>query len=413
MWTNQRTQQGDTLVSLARAYNVPVDKLLAANSIRSPKEHTDRYLSTRAQECMIPSNLPRKTLSKLILEHDIQRWVHNVGGECTPLRIGSKADMMRLAACSPGEFCHFSSESIINLPQKKRLTALAGLGAVSVVGTVNYLNDVKKWATTFGKYVVDNADFGKGDDAEDWRDNFVQIMNIRVDAALRSDSNGNPAFMRDPSLIQRVSDFAASQFADAKRFNVSMADQLSAMLSDLAAKTATALRSLASVLDSQEASTPATTPTPAARKDTSALAAVRAGTATLKKGAKGAAVTELQTMLQKVGLAVIVDADFGNNTKGGVEDFQKFRNLTVNGVLDAVTLRDLDAVVAAGGKVTGGRSASRPRRAAAPAATPVAVPAVIEPVAPPAQTRSSNTLVYAAIGFAVLLVAGTAVARRR
>lgn len=411
MWTNQRTQQGDTLVSLARAYNVSVEKMLAANSIRTPKEHTDSYLSKRAQECMIPSNTPRKVMSKLILEHDIQRWVHNVGGECIPLRAGSKAEMTRLMACVPGEFCHFSDESIINLPQKKRLGEFAGLGALSVIDLVNQANALKVEAKKAADKIVASASFMADDEVvQDWRTNFLFQVDRLLANASKPDAQGIPLFVRKPNLLKLIADY----IADAKNQTTGFVE---GGLFDNA--TTTLRTTIANVLSAAAAFvvpttvTPPSTKTPApSKKDTSALAAVRAGATTLKKGAKGAAVTELQTMLHQVGLTVGIDADFGNKTKGGVEDFQRFRNLSVNGVLDAATLRDLDAVVAAGGKATLGKKASggAARTAKATVAT---VPVVVEPAATPVvQTRSSNTMLYAAVGLGVLLVAGAALARR-
>ena len=411
MWTNQRTQQGDTLVSLARAYNVSIDKLLAANSIRTPREHTDSYLSKRAQECMIPGNLPRKTLSKLILEQDIQRWIHNVGGDCPPLRAGSKADTMRLLSCAPGEFCHFSSESIINLPQKTRLGEFAGLGALSVIDLVNQANALKVEAKKAADKIVDSASFMADDDAvQDWRTNFLFQVDRFLTNASKPDAQGIPLFVSKPNLLKLIADYIADAknqttgFVEGGLFDNATSTMRSAIASVLAA---------AAAFVAPTAATPPAAKTSApSKKDTSALASVRAGATTLKKGAKGAAVTELQTMLRQVGLSVGVDGDFGNNTKGGVEDFQRFRNLLVNGVLDAATLRDLDAVVAAGGKATLGKKSSggTARGAKAAAAT---VPAVVEPVAPPVvQTRSSNTMLYAAVGLGVLLVAGAALARR-
>lgn len=411
MWTNQRTQQNDTLVSLARAYNVSIDKLLAANSIRTESEHTDSYLSKRAQECMIPSNLPRKTLSKLILEQDIQRWIHAVGGDCPPLHAGSRADTMRLLSCAPGEFCHFSSDSIINLPQKKRLGEFAGLGALSVIDLVNQANALKVEAKKAADKIVASARFLADDDiVQDWRASFLFQVDRQLTNASKPDAQGIPMFVSKPILLKLTADFIAdaknqtSGFVEGGLFDNATSTMRSAIASVLSA---------AAAFVAPTAATPPASKTPASsKKDASALASVRAGASTLKRGEKGPSVTELQMMLRQVGLAVGVDGDFGNNTKGGVEDFQKFRNLTANGVLDAATLRDLDAVAAAGGKVTLGKRASGGTARTAKAAAATAL-AVVEPVAPPVvQTRSSNTMLYAAIGLGVLLVAGAALSRR-
>lgn len=413
MWTNQRTHQGDTLASLSRAYGVPVEKILAANSIRTQSDHTDSYLSRRAQECMIPSNLPRKTLSKLVLEHDVQRWVHSVGGDCIPLRAGSKAEITRLLACAPGEFCHFSSESSINLPHRKRREGLAGLGAPpSMLDLLNQLNSLKTEARRVADKVVSEASmFADDDEVQGWKTGFLSNVDKFVNDASKTDASGTPLFIRKPDVLKAISSYVASApeqasgFVSVGFFNNSLST-LRSTLSNLLAAAA----SFVSETPSTPAPSPAKTPS---KKDTSALAPVRAGATTLKRGAKGDAVRELQGLLAKTGLTVQIDGAFGPQTEGAIKDFQKFRNLPVNGVLDANTLRDLDAVVAAGGKVTTGRKASTPR---AKAATPAPVtPAEVAPPPPPpviTTTRSSNTMLYAAVGLGVLLVAGAAIARR-
>lgn len=54
---------------------------------------------------------------------------------------------------------------------------------------------------------------------------------------------------------------------------------------------------------------------------------------TLKQGATGSAVVELQTLLQKAGIEVGVDGRFGPGTKEAVEAYQYSRGLKVDGVV--------------------------------------------------------------------------------
>lgn len=353
MWTKQRTRQGDTLSTLARDYGVAVEQIVAANGVCPPSQHSDRYLSQQAQAYMLPTNLPRRTLSKLVLERDIQKWVRSIGGDCEDIREGSQTQTARLMSCPPGHYCCFTSDTSINLPLRKRLAGLAGLGAANVMDTVAYLNSVRQWAKDFGDYVVNNANTNE-DTVDSWRDGFVAGMNGKITVATRADSSGVPAFVRDPSLIQKVADFAAMKASEAKQFNRSLADRLSAMVADVQSGVASAMRSAADAL-SPGAAPAAPAAAPAASTAASAsdiLAPVRAGTATVKRGQKGAAVSAVQTLLsQKLPKAKIpsgftVDGDFGPRTENAVKNFQTSVSLAVNGVVDKSTLRALEGAVA-------------------------------------------------------------------
>ena len=347
MWTKQRTRQGDTLSKLSRDYGTTVEKIVAANGVCPPSQHSDRYLSQQAQAYMLPSNLPRTSLSKLVLERDIQKWVRSVGGDCEDIREGSQTQTTRLMSCPPGHYCCFTSDTSIVLPMRKRLATLAGLGAVSVMDTVAYLNSIKQWAKDFGDFVVNNANTNE-DNVDSWRDGFVAGMNGKITAATRADSSGVPAFVRDPNLIQKVAEFAASKADEAKQFNKSLADRLSAMVADVRAGVASSLRAVA------DAASPGTAPAPAPPTTTTAasataLASVRTGKATLKKGQKGAAVSALQSLLSqklpkaKIPAGFTVDGDFGAKTETAVKNFQTIANLAVNGSVDQSTLRTLEA----------------------------------------------------------------------
>lgn len=65
---------------------------------------------------------------------------------------------------------------------------------------------------------------------------------------------------------------------------------------------------------------------------------------TLRKGSKGQAVTELQTMLDKLGYDLGpcgIDGDFGKATEAAVKRFQSDRDLETDGVVGALTWSEL------------------------------------------------------------------------
>ncbi len=351
MWTKQRTRQGDTLSTLARDYGTTVEKIVAANGVCPPSQHTDRYLSQQAQAYMLPTNMPRRMLSKLVLERDIQKWVRSIGGDCEDIREGSQTQTTRLMSCPPGHYCRFTSDTSVVLPARKRLATLAGLGAVSVMDTVAYLNSIKQWAKDFGDLVVNNANTNE-DNVDSWRDGFIAGMNGKINVATRPDSSGVPAFVRDPSLIQKVADFAASKANEAKQFNRSLADRLSALVDEVQAGVASAMRSAADAISPGTApppASPAAQTAAASSAGSDILSPVRAGTATVKRGQKGAAVIAVQTLLTqklpkaKIPTGFLVDADFGQRTENAVKNFQTGANLAANGVVDKTTLRALEA----------------------------------------------------------------------
>ena len=348
MWTKQRTRQGDTLSTLARDYGTTIEKIVAANGVCPPSQHSDRYLSQQAQAYMLPTSLPRKTLSKLVLERDVQKWVRSIGGDCEDIREGSQTQTMRLMTCPPGHYCRFTSDTSVVLPARKRLATLAGLGAVSVMDTVAYLNSVKQWAKDFGDFVVNNANTNE-ENVDSWRDGFIAGMNGKINVATRADSSGVPAFVRDPSLIQKVADFAASKANEAKQFNRSLADRLSAMVAEVQAGVASAIRSAADAISPGTAPTPAAKTAAAPSAGSDILSPVRAGTATVKRGQKGAAVSAVQSLLTqklpkaKIPSGFLVDGDFGPRSENAVKNFQTGANLAANGVVDKTTLRALEA----------------------------------------------------------------------
>ena len=75
----------------------------------------------------------------------------------------------------------------------------------------------------------------------------------------------------------------------------------------------------------------------------------------LRKGATGSAVKDLQTKLKKLGFYnAYVDGSYGDTTVAAVKAFQKKYNLTADGVAGSATLKKIESVVASAssGKIT-------------------------------------------------------------
>ena len=73
------------------------------------------------------------------------------------------------------------------------------------------------------------------------------------------------------------------------------------------------------------------------------------GRPTLRKGSKGFAVTEMQTMLLKLGYDLGpcgIDGDFGKSTDAAVRSFQLDHRLTVDGICGAATWVELEKAMA-------------------------------------------------------------------
>ena len=66
------------------------------------------------------------------------------------------------------------------------------------------------------------------------------------------------------------------------------------------------------------------------------------GRPVLRRGSKGAAVTELQRALRKLGFMLAVDADFGPGTEVAVAAFQSANQLDVDGIVGNDTWVALD-----------------------------------------------------------------------
>lgn len=64
-------------------------------------------------------------------------------------------------------------------------------------------------------------------------------------------------------------------------------------------------------------------------------------TGMLRSGSSGAAVRELQSLLQRAGYSILLDGDFGPATKAAVQQFQRDNKLTVDGVVGPKTQQAL------------------------------------------------------------------------
>lgn len=65
---------------------------------------------------------------------------------------------------------------------------------------------------------------------------------------------------------------------------------------------------------------------------------------TLRKGARGSDVREMQTLLSKDGYDLVLDGIFGSKTLAAVKAFQKKHNLVVDGIVGPKTWAELDKI---------------------------------------------------------------------
>lgn len=63
---------------------------------------------------------------------------------------------------------------------------------------------------------------------------------------------------------------------------------------------------------------------------------------TLRRGSRGDAVRELQTMLRRLRYQIAIDGDFGPQTENRVRRFQQGRRLKIDGIVGAKTWSELD-----------------------------------------------------------------------
>jgi hypothetical protein len=339
----QKTRRGDNLTSLARAYATSVDEILLANDMLPSSRHSDRYLSEKAREYLIPSNLPRAQLSKLVLEYDIQRWARGVGAECADIRHGSQTQVAKLLSCPPGHYCRFDADCEIVLPTNQR--TLAGLGAVTSVDVALQLNDLKARARATALAIVDDISSIRLIDkprAEAWKNAFISQVGQLVDAALKKGANGKHNFERDPSLVTRINTFVKTE-TDEARAQFSFSANVEALVNSLRGKSATLTASLTST--AVPAPAPAKQNPSAFRSTSTTLADVRSGKSRLERGQSGAGVRELQTLLTQKGHSLVVDGLFGPVTETTIKAFQTGAKLPATGRCDQPTLQALEAPV--------------------------------------------------------------------
>lgn len=75
----------------------------------------------------------------------------------------------------------------------------------------------------------------------------------------------------------------------------------------------------------------------AQRTAQTSFAAVAASDPTLRQGAKGASVTQLQNLLRNKGYNIAADGDFGPKTTAAVKSFQSSRGLVADGIVGPKT----------------------------------------------------------------------------
>jgi peptidoglycan hydrolase-like protein with peptidoglycan-binding domain len=84
----------------------------------------------------------------------------------------------------------------------------------------------------------------------------------------------------------------------------------------------------------------------------------QASSPTLREGAKGASVTQLQNLLRNKGYNIAADGDFGPKTEAAVKKFQQAKGLAVDGIVGPKTWAALRGSGGTGG--TGGVSQPPP-----------------------------------------------------
>lgn len=125
----------------------------------------------------------------------------------------------------------------------------------------------------------------------------------------------------------------------------------------------------------------------ATAQDHTALSAQVQSGRSLRQGAEGPAVRELQAVLLRLGQQVTVDGDFGPRTKAAVAAFQRSKGLSPDGVVGRRTLAAIDGEIGAAG-VSGILRGDRNGNAAPRATTPAPGAA---PQRPSPQTSASAT----------------------
>lgn len=106
-------------------------------------------------------------------------------------------------------------------------------------------------------------------------------------------------------------------------------------------------------------------------------------TTLLKRGSRGAAVRDLQTMLNAAGARLAVDGDFGPATDAAVRAFQKQAGLVVDGIVGPQTTTALK-------QATTPAKPGKPEPDKSAMASP-AVPAGVQATRPAARVRKTTS----------------------
>ena len=133
-------------------------------------------------------------------------------------------------------------------------------------------------------------------------------------------------------------------------------------------------------------------------QDAPDLAAVRAGRASLRRGARGDAVTWVQRALARYGAKP--DGVFGSETEVAVRKFQEDRGIAVDGVVGKGTMAAID----------GNAPPAKDKPSPSSQRTFEYTPPAILPASPPVAERPTNWLAWGAGAVALALGSGAAFA---
>lgn len=119
-WVPTYTRNGDTLAILMTAYGVSLNEILERNGLTPLSKQLPSYVYERSAELGIPSTFSAADRKKIVLENDINEWVHSRGGSCLPFKPGSTTAGRKLAGCVEGGYAVFNDTTEIMLPNKPR-----------------------------------------------------------------------------------------------------------------------------------------------------------------------------------------------------------------------------------------------------------------------------------------------------
>lgn len=130
------------------------------------------------------------------------------------------------------------------------------------------------------------------------------------------------------------------------------------------------------------------------------------GNRLLSRGSRGPDVVEMQTLLNVVGARIAVDGIFGTETEKAVKDFQREKNISIDGIVGPATISAL--LTFAGEAVEKGEKAESAATGAAVGAGGIATAGAAIEVAKQAQELNDGTLF--GLGLAILALVGLAFA---